>query len=204
MRAPVCRTAQARDLRQVVDVHVEAFPGFFLTSLGPSFLEVMYRAFLSDSGAVFLVAESQDGVIEGFAVGAAGNVPRDRSLALRRLPSFLLAVVPALVRNPGRVTRRLAAQMFSRGAQPDYPAGAAVLRSIGVRAQMKGSGAAGQLLATFEARARSKGAASIALTTDALENERAVGFYTKQGYSTRQQFAQHGNRRMLVMTKSLT
>lgn len=203
MRAPVCRAAEPKDLRQVVNVHLEAFPGFFLTSLGPRFLEVMYRALLTGPGAVFLVAETESGVIEGFAVGMARNVPRDRSLALKGLPSFLLAVIPAVARNPVLVTRRLAAQMFSRNAQPVFPVGAAVLRSIGVRPQMKGGGAAGRLLTAFEAQAHAKGASSVALTTDALHNERAIGFYTKQGYSAWQEFEQHGSRRMLLMTKSL-
>ena len=39
----MCRLAEEKDLSKVVDVHIAAFQGFFLTMLGHSFLRVMYQ-----------------------------------------------------------------------------------------------------------------------------------------------------------------
>jgi dTDP-4-amino-4,6-dideoxygalactose transaminase len=47
------------------------------------------------------------------------------------------------------------------------------------------------------------GAASVALTTDVLDNERAIRFYKKHGYEVAQEFKQDKRRAMFVMLKDL-
>ncbi|WP_305016831.1 hypothetical protein [Mycobacterium tuberculosis] len=41
------RPAQASDIAQIVQVHLQAFPGFFLTLMGPRFLRLLYSGFLN-------------------------------------------------------------------------------------------------------------------------------------------------------------
>lgn len=53
------RFADERDIDAVASVHLAAFPGFFLTSLGRRFLIEMYRGFLSHPSGIFFVAEEQ-------------------------------------------------------------------------------------------------------------------------------------------------
>ena len=48
-----------------------------------------------------------------------------------------------------------------------------------------------------------KGANHIYLTTDAVDNDRAQGFYLRCGYQTVARFRQDGKRWMLLMLKSL-
>lgn len=198
----MCRSAEEKDLSQVADVHVAAFPGFFLTMLGHSFLRVMYRAFLMSPGSVFVVDDS-DGRVNGFAVGVRESAGKDRRLAMSFSPQFAFAVLPGVLRNPIKVTRRIIGQLFSEGGQPEMPDGCVVLRSIGVLPEMKGAGVANQLLTDFERLAREQGARVVALTTDAENNERAIGFYLKHGYQVQQEFKQDESRRMLLLTKSL-
>lgn len=196
------RSAEEKDLRQIVDVHVAAFPGFFLTSLGRPFLMVMYRAFLSSPRSVFVVDETV-GDVQGFAVGSLKTGGGDRGLAIRFLPSFLMALIPAVIRSPIKVPARILGQLFTGRGQPDMPDNSAVLRSIGVRPEKRGGGIANELLRDFEKHARDKGAELVALTTDKASNERAIGFYKRNGYEIQAEFKQDGSRTMLLMKKDI-
>ena len=197
-----CLPARPQDMPSVVEVHIAAFPGFFLTRLGPAFLRTMYRAFLSNAGGVFVVARiNQD--VQGFAVGVLKSAGKDRALALRYLPQFLISVIPGLIRNPLKVSRRLLSQFFAVAEQITIPDDASVLRSIGILPDARGTGIADDLLREFERCSFIKGARSVALTTDALDNTRAITFYQKNGYEIAQEFMQHENRRMFLMLKKL-
>ena len=199
----MCRSAEEKDLSQVADVHVAAFPGFFLTMLGHSFLKVMYRAFLMSRGSVFVVDEL-DGRVLGFAVGVRMSVGKDRKLAMKFFPQFMVAILPGIARSPIKVVRRVFTQLLSEGGQPEMPAGCVVLRSIGILPETKGTGVANRLLAAFEHVACEQGANAVALTTDADNNERAIGFYLKHGYRIQQNFKQDGSRKMLLLTKFIS
>lgn len=195
-----CFLAGLDDVSAVVDVHIAAFPGFFLTTLGPTFLKVMYRAFLSSEAGIFIVAKDNHGA-RGFAVGVLKSAGKDRVLALRFLPHFLIAVIPGFLRSPMKVARRLLSQFLGAGGQPEIPDGASVLRSIGIRPEEVGSGLASELLKEYENASIVKGARSVALTTDVIENERAIRFYRKNGYEIKQQFRQGNARLMYLMIK---
>lgn len=198
----MCRLAEIKDLNQVVNIHIAAFPGFFLTSLGPLFLMAMYRAFLLNSGGVFVVEEVKD-EIHGFAVGILKSAGRDRKLALKFLPVFLIALIPGVLRNPVNVLRRIWKQLFSVGIQLEIPGGSIVLRSIGVLPDKRGCGVANRLLGDFEKYSMEKGASVVVLTTDAENNERAIRFYLKNNYEIQQKFKQDSSRSMLMMLKNI-
>lgn len=194
------RAAGADDIHQIVSVHIEAFPGFFLTSLGHSFLETMYRAFLFAPGSTFVVHE-RDGTLDGFAIGLLGG--EDGLLSAHNLPALLKALIRPVIANPGRIIRRIISQFLCRGGEPPVPEGVMVLRSIGVRSGTRSTGVASRLLERLELSALEKGAAAIALTTDTRDNEHALGFYRKHGYRVVREFRQNGNREMAMLHKPL-
>lgn len=198
----ICRRVSPGDINAVVTVHRLAFSGFFLTSLGVRFLRVMYKTFSLDPSGLFFVSEA-NGRILGFAVGIMNDEENDRSLALRYLPEFLLAAIPAVCMHPVSVLKRLGSVFFSFGDQPKIPVGAAVLRSIGIIPDMKGSGIANDLLNNFEQQAKKKSAKFVALTTDSFNNGRAINFYKKNGYQIFQEFKNSTGRNMLVMVKAI-
>ena len=198
-----CRQALISDVPSVARIHLEAFEGFFLSELGYGFLCVMYRAFLVNPAGVFVVHESKDGRVTGFAVGALSSGQKDRWLALRFMPHFLWAALPAIFRRPRTIVTRLASRFFETGSSFDVPKDAAVLRSIGVLTSERGGGAAGGLLGAFEQMALRQGAASVYLTTDQDNNERAQNFYKRHGYGVAEFFQQDGQRPMWLMSKLL-
>ncbi len=198
-----CRQALITDVPSVARIHLEAFEGFFLSELGYSFLCVMYRVFLINPAGVFVVHESKDGQVTGFAVGALSHGQKDRWLALRYMPQFLWAALPAIFRRPRTIVTRLAARFFETGASFDVPNNSALLRSIGVLTSERGGGAAGGLLGAFEQVALRQGAMHVYLTTDQDNNVRAQKFYKRHGYSVAECFQQDGQRPMWLMSKLL-
>ncbi|WP_194727113.1 GNAT family N-acetyltransferase [Noviherbaspirillum malthae] len=197
-----CRFANEGDLKEVVKVHVAAFPDFFLTTLGPAFLEVMYSAFLTAPGKVFMVDES-DGRLQGFAVGVFKSTGKDRKLAIKFFARFAVAILPVLMRSPIKILHKILGQLLTDRGQPEMPEGSIVLRSIAVLPETKGTGVGERLIKSFEITAKQTGARAIALTTDATNNERTIAFYFKHGYSVHQEFMQDKVRRMLLLIKNI-
>jgi ribosomal protein S18 acetylase RimI-like enzyme len=197
------RLATRKDIDAVVEVHLAAFPGFFLSMLGPDFLRTMYEAFLLSNGGIFMVGEA-GGVIRGFAVGAMKSAGKDRDIARRYAMRFFLSSVPGVLRHPAKVGRRLLVRLTSGGDEYSVPDCAATLRSIGVFPDMRGRQFAGELLREFERRASVLGAKSVALTTDASDNARAIRFYLKNRYEISESFESGEGRAMLLMVKPLS
>lgn len=188
------REASVLDLDRVVDVHVQAFPEFFLTRLGPRFLRLLYQGFIEDKSGVMLVAEDGTTIL-GFA---AGTTSPDRFFSrLRRYGlSFLAASSIALLRSPILVTKRLAGAVLYRGEAPSTLPAAALLSSIGVLPTAAGRGVGKALLAQFADRVRAAGCRHVYLTTDRDGNEAVNRFYESSGFALESTFVRSGNRRM--------
>jgi GNAT superfamily N-acetyltransferase len=197
-----CRHAVVGDIPSVARIHLAAFEGFFLCQLGYRFLCVMYLAFFRNPKSLFIVSEEASGQLVGFAVGSL-HCQNDRWLALRFLPQFLFAVFPVVVRDPIPLVKRLCVRFFDVGESPQLPDNAAVLRSIAVLPSMRGTGAAASLLSSFEASALFNGAFQVFLTTDELNNHRALRFYERSCYRFVSCFQQDGQRGMWLMSKNL-
>lgn len=199
-----CRFATSKDLEEVVSVHSQAFPNFFLSKLGSKFLYRMYRAFLESGHSIFIVSVNDSGNVTGFAVGMLKNGPSDLRFALRFFPSFAIAVLPSLIFNPGMIFNRLFA-MFSGLTKSSVlsfvPSNSLLLKSIGILPSLRGCGVGATLIRNFEICARKKKVSQIVLTTDEHSNDRALHFYNQHGYSVINQFLQGSNRSMLILSK---
>ena len=65
---PLIRATTNGDLGQLCSIHRASFPNFFLTSLGPRFLRLLYAGFAREPDGICIAAE-ENGVIIGFAAG---------------------------------------------------------------------------------------------------------------------------------------
>lgn len=185
---------------EVVRVHLTAFGGFFLTSLGPAFLRAYYRAAAAAEGALALVAVD-DGEMLGFAVGNRHPAGFYRRLLRRRWLAFAIAAVPGVLRSPSAVPRVFRALTYPSTRSAD--ADAAGLFSIAVAPSSQGSGVGHALLAAFEREAVAAGARRVVLETDAGGNDAANAFYRSAGYSVVREYEQTAGRRMLEYVKGL-
>ena len=59
------RKATLYDVNAIVEIHINAFKGFFLTSLGRDFLKFYYTCFVKNGETVTMVAE-ENKIIYGF------------------------------------------------------------------------------------------------------------------------------------------
>ena len=195
------RRATLSDVQNVTKIHIAAFPGFFLTSLGKGFLRELYSGFLSLPSGIFLVAENQ-GQLIGFAAGTSDPESYFSELRKRRGVFFLLSAIPAVLRHPLLVMKKLYGALFYRGDEPADLKNAALLSSIGVLPEAFGAGVGRELLEKFEEIAFSHGAQFVYLTTDETGNDRVNAFYRKCGYREESRFLQQANRPMLRYVKT--
>lgn len=175
------RRAEPRDLAAIVDLHLESFRGFFLTSLGPRFLKRFYGAVLREPGCVCLVAEDGKG-LSGFAMGPLQPRGFFRHLFIRQGLRFAADALPALLARPGIVAAQLIRGARYRGEPPPKHRDAALLSSIAVRRSAARSGVASALVEGFCQEAAGRRASLVYLTTDRDDNAAANRFYVKHGF----------------------
>jgi len=190
------------DVRAMVDVHVAAFPGFFLTLLGPRFLHRLYRALVRDSTCVCLVAAGLSG-LTGLIVGPLEPRGFFRRLIFREGLGFAFDALPALIRQPSLVVPRLVSAVSYRGETPlRYPR-TALVSSIAVRPDAAGTGVAAALLEAFCIEAAARGAQHVCLTTDRDSNTAANRFYVKHQFVLESNIKRSGGRVMNRYLRSL-
>lgn len=176
----IIRAATIRDLPGVAATHLAAFPGFYLTELGRRFLINYYALILDTNKGIIWVAE-EDGRIFGFVSGFLKPAAFYAKLKRRKL-QFLVAALPALVRKPRRAVRFVAnfrrTRMMSREDRP----GSAELSSLCVVPGNRRKNVGRELVTAFNRAARSLGAGTVVLTTDAYLNDQVNHFYKKMGF----------------------
>lgn len=190
------RVTKNGDLSHLCSLHKESFPNFFLTSLGPRFLRLLYAGFANEPKGVCIVAE-EDGVIVGVAAGTTAPEMFFGRLLRRQGWRFALAAIPGLLRNPGFVARKCFGAVFYRGEQPTGLANAGLLSSLAVAPACGGQGIGQQLVHAFAEEARRQGCSAIYLTTDETDNDRVNRFYAKCGFVLRDTFKRPGKRVMI-------
>lgn len=199
---PIIREAVwAIDIDRVVEIHLAAFPGFFLTALGGDFLRGYYRTLRDHHHSILLLAEPSLGApADGFVAGVADPARFQRDLRKHAM-RLGLAAVPTLCRRPGLVPRVLR----SAGGKPSQTLGpsSVELTSMGVLPSMRRTGRGTQLVEAFVATAATwPDSSCVVLTTDADDNEGANRFYAGLGFGCIETF-QQGERSMNLLRRDL-
>lgn len=199
----VVRNARLSDVTSIVRVHERAFPGFFLTDLGPRFLHRLYAGFVDEADGILLVAEEADGAAVGLLAGTRSPERFFRSMRRRQGVAMAFAAIPALLRRPRRVAERLLAAVRYRGDAPVTLPGYWLLSSLGVALDRAGTGAGTALVQRFCAEAEAQGAPGIYLLTDKNDNDAARRFYAGHGFDIHAEQLRRDGRQLLVLTRRL-
>lgn len=188
------RTLQPADVTSLVAVHRRAFPGFFLSTLGPGFLGEFYRGFLDDPSAVTAVVVDEAGRCRGGVVGTTTPEGYFGRLVRRRWHRFAMGSFVAALRDP-RVAPRLARALWYRG---DVPAtgGGALLSSICMDPELQGYGLGQRLIEAWKGQVTRAGVGSAFLTTDTADNDDTHRFYQRNGWHVDGEFTTPEGRRM--------
>lgn len=201
-------SADADSVSYLVNLHIAAFPGFFLTSLGPRFLSVLYKNYLSSSACICLIARNAEGVNAdpvGVAVAIVNPSSFYKGLLRTQGIKFFFCAIPSLLRNPGTVIKKLASALFYKGdASKEVDTSNAVLLStISVSPDAQGLGVGRDLLEGVEQFSNQSKFDFIYLTTDRDGNEAVNTFYLKNGYALDAVLSKSGNRFMNRYIKKL-
>lgn len=196
------REATITDVEAIVNIHEQAFPDFFLTTLGSRFLQLYYKCMCKCEDAVTLCAE-EDGVVKGFATSSYYSHGFNTMLIKKNLFEFGLMGVELLFTKPKAVLR-LAKNLDKKaeGNAIEDNGEYAELYSIAVLPGNQGSGIGKKLLIATEEDV-AKHNSKISLTTDYCNNEKTIGFYHSLGYQDYYEFVTYPNRRMWRMLKQL-
>ncbi len=126
------REIQSRDVDTIMVLHLETFPGFFLSFLGSTFLKCYYACFVKSSETVSVCAE-EDGKMLGFDVstkipnGFNGRLIKQNMVQFGGLAMKLLLTSPKallkLVKNFSKTSDVVEnnedyAELFSIGVSP--------------------------------------------------------------------------------------
>ena len=190
----ISHAISASDALPLARLHERAFPGFFLSRLGVSFLVQFYLGFVEEPTAVVAVARDAGGHPQGVAVGTTDPVGFFGHLLRRRLVGFTLAALRAAVATPSAAPRLLAAISYRGDVPPGR--GGALLSSICVDPSQTGRGVGSALLAAWSRRARSMGADLAFLTTDADGNDAVNDWYRREGWVLTDRYLARGTRAM--------
>jgi len=177
----IVRPANLFEIEDIVRIHLSAFKGFFLPSLGKGFLKKYYTYILNYKFGILLVGIYKN-TLMGFAAGFINPANFYNELRRKKL-SMAISIIPSIIRRPNKIRRLLVnfKRTKSFTEDPNMNKAIAELSSIGVYPGIK-KGIGTQLINAFICRAKELGATSIRLTTDTYENEAVNEFYKKHGF----------------------
>jgi len=179
------RKAVVSDIDQIIYTHLKSFPDFFLTFLGPGFLQLLYRNIALDPEGILLVVEDEDSIV-GFVAGVTSQTGFYRRLIQRQKWAFAWAALGATLRRPTIIPRLWRA--LRRPNDATESAAEACLMSIGVSPEFQGRGIGKQLVEAFCQELASRGEPAVCLTTDRDNNEAVNRFYQRLNFQLARSF----------------
>jgi dTDP-4-amino-4,6-dideoxygalactose transaminase/ribosomal protein S18 acetylase RimI-like enzyme len=189
----IIRRMEAGDLRDVVNTHLQAFPRFFLSELGPRFLQQFYRAIVLDESGVAIVA-TENGSVIGFVAGTIEPTGFYRRLLRRRFIRIAGSLLPPLFGSP-KILVAVARRALRRTTGANT-SGGAELMSLAVAPEYQRRGIARALVSSFLQATGRKGSSGVWLITDAVDNERVTLFYDRSGFERTRTFMNSEGRKL--------
>lgn len=142
------RKANTSDVDAIVAIHQQAFPDFFLTTLGEGFLRLYYRCMCNCEEAVTLCA-FDGGKAVGFASSAVKSAGFNTRLIKHNMMSFGVEAIKLLFTRPASLFR-LVNNFTKKSSEVEDDGDYAELFSIGVSPLCQGKGVGSLLLSENE------------------------------------------------------
>ena len=163
--------------RQVAELHAANIDQGFLSSLGVTFLALLYEAIDACDSSVLFVAKSEQSVV-GFVVGAESMGPIYRQL-FRFLPRLVWALLPALL-SPRKLWKITELLFLGHKVEPFEGLADAELLSIVVNPAHRGQGHAESLYLKLMQHFRQRGISAFRIVVGTSLTS-AHHFYLKMG-----------------------
>lgn len=196
------RTISSSDhINNIINIHKEAFPGFFLTKLGDSFLKVYYKSVIKNGSSLFVGAFNQNELV-GFCCTAIVSKNFNKVIIRDNLIVFTFLGLKLLITNP-RYLYGLFRNMTKKSSSVQDRSDYAELLSIAVLNKYQGFGYGQKMIQYAEYELIKLNRSQLSLTTDLHNNEKTINFYQKLGYKILYEFTAWPNRKMYRMIKEL-
>lgn len=179
---------------RIAEVHIEAFPEFFLTKLGDNFLTELYFGYIEDSQSGLIVAENDDAEILGFVAYSKNYSEFFHGLLRRHILEFATSSIRATLKHPSFSRRLLGA--FHKSGEVKREEAYVELASIAVKPSEENKGLGSLLIQHLIGNIDFNDFAYISLETDAINNEAANKFYQKNGFRLAREYATAEGRQM--------
>lgn len=187
------QTASSDYIKTIAELHIKAFPTFFLTQLGVPFLRTLYSGYMEDKDSGIIVAE-ENGKLVGF-IAYSNDYPRFyKGLIKHHLIKFAFCSLGAAIRHPSFIKRLLGA--FKKSESVVKTERYVELASICVDPEIESKGIGSQLIDYLKNIVDFDTYAYINLETDADENDGVNKFYVKNGFKLEREFTTTERRRM--------
>lgn len=180
-------------IKEVVQIHLDTFDGFFLTFMGRGFLKCLYKSYCQYKESGVLVAFEGDDPV-GFLAYSGDYSGLYKFLIKRKLIPFAWYSLGALLRKPKVFIRLLRA--FLKPDDVERNEKYVELASIGVKPNSKSKGVGTSLIIELKNRVDFKSYSYISLETDAENNEVANRFYLKNEFKLERTYVTREGRRM--------
>lgn len=182
-----------KQLGRIAFLHMKAFPDFFLTQLGFTFLKTLYTGYAEDENSGIIVAERKDRII-GFIAYSNDYSKFYKGLIKNHLIMFAICSAGAAIRHPSFIKRLLGA--FKKSDSVKKEEKYVELSSICVDPRIESKGVGSALISHLKANVDFNRFAYINLETDADENDAVNRFYVKNGFVLERQYVTAERRKM--------
>ena len=142
------KKAEIGDVNSIVAIHKQAFPDFFLTTLGDSFLRLYYGCMCKCDEALALCAV-EEGKVVGFALSALKSAGFNSRLIKSNMMPFMGEAIKLLFTRPMSLVR-LVRNFTKKSSSIEDDGNYAELFSIGVSPSCQGKGVGSLLLVENE------------------------------------------------------
>jgi len=180
-------------INDIVNIHLATFNGFFLTFMGRGFLRQMYLSYTQHKESDIYIA-TENGTAIGFLAYSTCMSGLYKYMIKHHLMQFAWYSLGALFRKPEVFIRLIRA--FSKPRESKRNERYVELASIGVHPDAKAKGIGSRLIDALKSDIDFAEFEYITLETDAVDNEIANKFYTKNGFHVVREYKTHEGRRM--------
>ena len=195
------RQISRNEIFKVSTIHQQAFESFFLTQLGSSFLDLYYTALQNNSYGILLGLFDDNNNLFAFAASTQKAAGFHLQIIKENIAQFGVIGLKLFFTRPAALIRLL--KNITKKSTPNDNGEYAELLSIGVATNQQRNGYGQQLILKTEEILRQKGCTRISLTTDSVDNLKAIAFYKNLGYRVLSKFITYPNREMLRLIKPL-
>ena len=165
-------------LNAIVELHIETFKGFFLSSMHKGFLRTLYKSFAEHKSSELLVAD-EEGEPIGFIAYSWDTTGVYRYMLWRHFFPFVWYSFLSFIKRPcifGKLFGAL--KMPSQSKRDEHYC---KVFSLGVRSDRQGIGVGTALFDELKQKVDFSKYSYITLETDAKDNEMANTFYKNNG-----------------------